>query len=95
MGTVRGGGLALASSLCPPCMPCPPGPFSLGLLTYHKALLGEDLLLVEVSEPMGLLLQLLPQHRTALRGEGDRWPRAQDRTAFASISLTKPFKQTG
>lgn len=76
------------------CLPSPPGPRSLGLQTYHKVLLGEDFLLVEVSELMGLLLQLLPQHRTALSGDRNRWACAQDRAAFAGISSTEPFKQT-
>lgn len=54
-----------------PASPLPQVPGSLGLQAYHKALLGEDLLLIEVFEPLGFLLQLLPQHRTALRGHRD------------------------
>ena len=47
--------------------PLPQAPGSLGLQTDHKALLGDDFLLVKVSESLGLLLQPLPQHRIVLK----------------------------
>lgn len=77
----------------PACFPSPTGPKLPGPPAYHKALLGEDLLLVEGSEPLGLLLQLIPQHRIALRGDRDRMASAQDWAALASMSFTKLFNQ--
>lgn len=54
-----------------PASPLPQVPDSLHLQTDHEALLGEDLLPIEAFELLGLLLQLLSQHRTALRGDRD------------------------
>lgn len=89
---VEEGSEALPPLSCPfsaSLMPQSPG--SLCLQTYHEDLLGEDLLLIEVSEPLGLLLQLLPQHRISLRGQGSESYCAQDRTASANTSFTKVF----
>ena len=49
---------------------------------------------MEVSEPLGLLLQPLPQHSIALRGDRSEWHSARAKTAFADTSFTKLFDQT-
>lgn len=74
-------------------LPSSTGPKLPGPPAYHQALLGEDLLLVEGSEPLGLFLQLLPQPRIALRGDRDRMASAQNWAALASMSFTKLFNQ--
>ena len=76
-----------------PASPLPQVPGSLGLQAYHKALLGEDLLLIEVFEPLGFLLQLLPHHRTALRGDRDGNGLGMA-PAFANTFFTQLFSQT-
>lgn len=49
---------------------------------------------MELSEPLGLLLQLLPQHSIALRGDISEWHSARAETGFDDTSFTKPFDQT-
>lgn len=67
-GIERGGG----SAAPPPSLSSPAGHRLPEHHTYHQVLLGDDLLLGEHSEPLGLLLQLPPQHRVALRADRDQ-----------------------
>ena len=94
-GLVRGRRGRREGSQHPPPLPRPLSasplqvPSNLSIQTYHKVLLREDLLLVEVLEPSGLLLQLLPQCSIALRGGRSEWHSAQAKTASANIPFTK------
>lgn len=49
---------------------------------------------MEVLEPSGLFLQLLPQRSIALRGHRSEWHSAQAKTAPANIPFTKLLNKT-